>query len=117
MKVVITGSRNDVSRALIENALEYLPEDTIIIHGAAPGVDRNAGSVARKNGYKVVEVAAEWENYGRAAGAIRNIKMLDMRPDLVLAFHTDLKKSRGTWHCVSEATKRGIPVVYIEDTR
>jgi len=39
----------------------------------------------------------------------RNIRMLDEeKPDLVLAYPDE--QSRGTWHCVREACKRGITV-------
>lgn len=39
---------------------------------------------------------------------IRNIEMLDQKPDLVLAFWDGA--STGTGHTVAEAGKRGIPV-------
>ena len=39
--------------------------------------------------------------------------MLDQKPDLVLAFHDDLGKSRGTADTVGEAKRRGIPVEHV----
>jgi hypothetical protein len=39
--------------------------------------------------------------------------MLDMSPDLVLAFHNNIKESKGTKDCVSEAARRGILVEII----
>lgn len=36
--------------------------------------------------------------------------MLDEKPDLVVAFHDALHRSRGTKDCVEEAQRRGIPV-------
>ncbi len=34
--------------------------------------------------------------------------MLDTKPSLVIAFHNDLSKSKGTKHIVREAKKRGV---------
>ena len=38
---------------------------------------------------------------------VRNKKMLDMNPDLVIAFHDDIENSKGTKDCIKEAEKRG----------
>jgi hypothetical protein len=52
--------------------------------------------------------AADWKQYGKRAGILRNLQMLDQRPDLVLAFQRN--GSRGTQHTIDEARKRGIAV-------
>ena len=54
---------------------------------------------------------ADWDTYGKQAGFIRNIQMLDEKPDLVIAFQKNA--SRGTQHTINEARKRGIPVEVI----
>jgi hypothetical protein len=36
--------------------------------------------------------------------------MLDLKPDLVIAFHEDLNVSKGTMDCILEANRRGIKV-------
>ncbi len=53
---------------------------------------------------------APWDTMGRKAGFVRNVWMLDEQPDLVIAFATDIKTSRGTRHCALEAEKRGYPL-------
>ena len=84
---------------------------TNVIHGGARGADSLADHAARRLGcFGVKEFPARWEVYGRAAGMIRNEQMLDQEPDLVVAFHEDLRRSRGTAHTVREARRRGIPV-------
>lgn len=58
-----------------------------IIAGGARGADTLAASWAmiEWTGYK--EYPANWQRYGRAAGAIRNQQMLNEgKPDLVVAF-------------------------------
>lgn len=104
--------------------LRKLPRTATIIHGAAPGADHLGGVMAEGLSFhEVIAVPAHWrhkdcepncqEVVGRAAGPIRNRKMLDMKPDLVLAFHDDLKNSAGTRNMVEIARKAGIEVQVI----
>jgi hypothetical protein len=57
---------------------------------------------------KTLSIPADWKTHGRSAGPKRNLMMLDMKPDLVLAFWDG--KSPGTKHLIENARKRGIPV-------
>lgn len=111
--ILVCGDRNWANRASIAKCLKALPLDTIILHGGARGADSIAGEEASKLGLKVEVFPAEWDKYGPAAGPIRNIKMLDRNPHLVMAFHPDLAKSRGTAHTVREARKRQIKVYLV----
>lgn len=115
MKVLVCGSRewDDVHR--IDVRLEQLGRGTTVIHGAARGADRIAGGVATSLGYTVREFPADWRGQGKAAGVIRNLEMLDQKPDLVLAFQRS--GSTGTQHTIDEARKRGIPVEVIRYER
>lgn len=114
MKVLVCGDRNWVEYDKIRRRLELLPkEDTIIIHGAARGADTIAGIVGYQLNFKVKQFTAQWLKYGKAAGAIRNKEMLDQKPDLVIAFHSNLDQSKGTKNCINEAKRRGIPVEII----
>lgn len=56
---------------------------------------------------------ANWSQYGHAAGPIRNQKMLDQNPDLVIAFHFDLEHSKGTKDMINRAKKACIPVRFV----
>jgi hypothetical protein len=114
MKVIISGDREWDNRQVIEDRLRQLPPNTIIIEGGCRGADLSAREVALDIGLEVVEFPAAWKKYGpKAAGPIRNIKMLKTKPDLVIAFHDDLGKSKGTKHMVLEARKRKIEVEII----
>lgn len=110
MDVIVCGGRDWIDSEVIRLALSQLPADTVIRHGAARGADRIADEIARELGLKTWAFVAEWDRLGRGAGRVRNLAMLDTQPipSLVLAFPT--KASRGTWHTVREAKKRGIPV-------
>lgn len=119
-KILVCGSRTWRDATIIERhmkvaAAHHHLHPIVIIHGAAAGADTIAESVALDHGWEIVSKPAEWEKHGRSAGPIRNREMLDLKPDLVLAFATpSLARSTGTRDCVTEARKRGIPVRLIE---
>ena len=115
MKILICGDRNwehdEAIARVINDYHAFLGDSLIIISGGARGADSDAAWWA-KNFFriKLIEINANWKRYGNAAGPIRNREMLDLEPDIVLAFHNDIENSRGTKDCCREATKRGIPV-------
>jgi hypothetical protein len=113
MLVLVCGDRNWSDIDKIRRVLSKLPPKTTIVQGGAKGADTLAWEVAFELGFKVITVEAEW-HLGPRAGPIRNRKMLDMNPRFVIAFHNDLKKSRGTADTVREAKRRDIQVVVIE---
>jgi hypothetical protein len=116
MRVLCCGDRNWTSYEIIRRELEKLRPDTFIIEGCANGVDSISGDVATQLGYIVLEFPADWKKYGRAAGPIRNKQMLDEgKPDLVLAFHTDIENSKGTKNMIEQSMKRKIRVVLIKE--
>ncbi len=115
MKVIVCGDRNWLGWAAIERELERLPAGTTIIHGAARGADTIASVLGVRMGFHVKVYPAQWEQFGRAAGAIRNKWMLDAGPDLVLAFHSDIRQSKGTANMIEIAKKAGVEVKLFED--
>ncbi len=115
MKVVVCGCRRWTDKTIIRKRLAKLPPDSIIIEGGCTGADLMGRLVALEIGLEVVEFPAAWKKWGKAAGPKRNIKMLDTKPHLLLAFHNDLESSRGTKHIVKEAIHRGIPVEVIDN--
>lgn len=104
MRVAIVGSRgySDLN-AVIEYVAE-LPTDTVVITGGARGVDLTAETAARKRGLEVVVHLADWENLGKAAGPIRNQKVVD-DCDKLTAFWDGT--SPGTKGVISLASKAG----------
>ena len=60
---------------------------------------------------RVLAFPADWDKYHKAAGHIRNQQMLtEGKPTLVLAFHHDLARSKGTKDMVRRALKAGLAV-------
>ena len=123
MKILFTGGREwddaetvDAALCMVLERLGLKSNEVIVVEGGARGLDTTAHRIAADLGCKVMTFPAEWSKYGRSAGIIRNRRMLDTAPDLVLGFHSDLKSSKGTKDCVSEARKRKIPTVVIDSS-
>lgn len=113
MRVLVCGSRGWHDRDRIARRICELPpsDETMVVHGAARGADRIAEQEAQKAGLFVEPHPADWERYGKRAGIVRNLEMLDSGIDLVIAFHDG--RSTGTQHTIDEARRRGIPVEII----
>jgi hypothetical protein len=67
-----------------------------------------AGMAAKVLGFPIWEFPADWDTHGRSAGPLRNRKMLDTKPDLVIAFHGNLNASKGTKNMVHQARRNGV---------
>ena len=111
MTILVCGSRTASMksvRPLAEAILsKHDPNTTTVIHGDCRGADTWAALAALTLGMKVVPYPADWGTYGKAAGPIRNQRMLDEgKPDLVLAFTPSLKG--GTWDMITRARKANI---------
>ena len=81
---------------------------TAIIEGGAPGADAGARIFADMAGIPVTTFKADWYTHGKAAGPIRNQRMIDEgKPDVVLAF----PGGKGTADMIRRAEAAGIRVV------
>jgi predicted Rossmann-fold nucleotide-binding protein len=107
MRVLVCGGREYGAYNKVAATLEGL-SPSIIIQGGASGADQLALSWARQNRVVTRTFHADWETHGKAAGPIRNQKMLDEgKPDLVVAF----PGGRGTADMVRRAHEAGIRVI------
>jgi hypothetical protein len=113
-RVLVCGDRYWTDKEMIKEKLSKNKDNIdMIIEGGANGADRLASECAKELGIPVMEFPANWKKYGRAAGPIRNRQMLDEgKPEVVLAFHDDITKSKGTKNMVEQARKRN-KTVYV----
>jgi hypothetical protein len=113
MKVLVSGARNwpDELAHLVFDKLCKLPRNTIIISGAAKGVDTLAEEFADDVGLEKDIFPANWDKHGKAAGPIRNQQMLEHGPDLVLCFFKNFEKSKGTKDMYQRAKKAGVKTI------
>jgi hypothetical protein len=115
LRVLLTGDRAWVDREVVREVLGLFPPGTEILVGDCPtGLDRMALGLACEMGMRRRTFAADWHLHGLAAGPLRNKAMLDARPDMVVAFHRDLKRSKGTKDCVNQAVRRGLPIHLVD---
>lgn len=132
MIILVTGDRNWSDRDFLFARLdEYhaISPITRVVEGCARGADMLSGDHppippafaddpgfpggwAWARGIPGDHYPADWVQYRRAAGPIRNRQQLrEGHPDVVLAFHDDLARSKGTADMVAIARKAGVPVV------
>ena len=97
MKILICGDRNWTNTYVMRKVMRrFFNDKTILIHGNARGADKMSGRIAQEIGCLVKSYPADWDTHGRSAGPIRNRLMLSKSPDIVIGFHDDISKSKGT---------------------
>lgn len=124
--LLVTGSREFDNRQLISDVLgwSWIDWAGTIRHGDCPtGADRMArewcenlnsdpcmGQVVKHD-----PMPADWKRYGKTAGIVRNIEMLDKNPwpDMVAAFLQRGAKNSGTRHTIGAARARDIYVMEV----
>lgn len=99
MRILVTGSRDwDDFEAVFAAILEQDPcaehddcqdesHRITIVHGACPtGADAMADTAGAMWGVEVERHPADWEQYGKSAGFVRNAEMVELGADICLAF-------------------------------
>jgi hypothetical protein len=121
-RLIVCGDREWTEAWPIRRELEKLCQEgevELLIHGDARGADTIAGVVGAALGIPIKAMPARWKLHGHGAGPFRNGKMLEKLQEvpkgeerilLVLAYHKDLKRSKGTKHMVGIAQNAGILV-------
>lgn len=111
IKVLVCGGRNYDDFLTLDETLENLDIHQgieLIIQGGAKGADKLAQDWAYMCNKPCLRVPAEWSKHGKKAGILRNIKMLQYGPNLVVAF----PGGRGTAHMTKIAKEAGIDILY-----
>lgn len=117
MIICVTGGRDFNDQLFVYNVLDVIhsiENITLLVHGAARGVDTLAARWATKNCiiHTDKKYVAEWEKFGKAAGAIRNAKMLKSEAiELLVKF----PGGNGTANCFNLANKIGILTLDVEE--
>lgn len=117
LRVLVTGSRQWTDRQAVDGALLECWHEALqvgaagitVVHGACPtGADAMAAAWAFRHGVEAEGWVAEWASLGRAAGPLRNERMVRAGAQVCLAF--PLGRSSGTWDCARRAELAGIEV-------
>lgn len=112
MRIGVTISRDydkydDIEDGLSEATQGISYHKVTVVHGASQ-MDWFIAGVAHTLGMNLEAHAAEWSEYGKRAGPIRNEEMVDLGADVWLAFIKN--ESRGATGCAKLADEAGIPV-------
>jgi YspA, cpYpsA-related SLOG family len=108
-RVLVCGGRDYTEWDVVRDTLESL-RIRALCHGAAKGADTLAAAYGKQceGFFETFAYPADWTKDGRAAGPIRNQRMLDeFQPDLVVAF----PGGRGTADMVKRARRANIEVL------
>jgi hypothetical protein len=109
MRILVCGDRHWTDYEMVLGVLVKL-RPAVVIEGGCQGADACAKLAAGLLRIDTLSFPADWRTQGKAAGPIRNQRMLDVgKPDLVVAFHDDLGRSKGTNDMLSRAELANIP--------
>ncbi len=112
-RIVIAGCRdyNNYSEAkdFIDSCLTNIrtQHTLIIVSGGCSGADMLGEKYANENGFKIERHNANWSEFGRSAGPIRNKKMATIS-DYVICFWDG--KSKGTKSMIEFAKQLEKPI-------
>lgn len=113
MRVIVAGAVAWDDVGAIRRELTKLPAGCTIIHGDTPGADAIAGELGVELGHTVEKWeknSADRKRYKKLAWMGLNERMLASGAELVLGFHPDIEKSKGTKHLVELAREAGVEV-------
>lgn len=83
--IAVVGSRDYDRLETVHDQVASLPDGVIVVTGGARGVDAVAEDAAREAGLDVRVMNANWSKYRKAAGPIRNKKLVT-KADKALVF-------------------------------
>ena len=107
-KVIVAGSRTFSDYGLLKSKLDVVfkkRRPSAIICGEAKGADTLGRKYAEENNITVASFPANWKEFGKQAGYLRNEEMAD-NADACIVFWDG--KSAGTKHMIETAKKKGL---------
>lgn len=128
--VIVAGDRNWDNEIPVELVLKGLQAQCgrklVIVHGAAPGLDEMADYIAEYLSITRRPFPADWDQFGPAAGPIRNRDMLKWCQtrkgaslELCVGFHNEIMgktprgNKRGTRDMLDIASTAGVPTLLV----
>ena len=112
-RVIIAGSCSftdyDRLQAVCDNILanKCRTHAIVVISGTARGADTLGERYAQERGYGLQRFPADWQQYGRAAGPIRNRQMADNADALICFWNGHSPSAK---NMISTANRRGLNV-------
>lgn len=110
MKIAVIGSRTFKDYTLLKKILDEENID-MIVTGGAKGADSLSQHYAKLNGLTVLIFYPNWKEFGKAAGFVRNHKIVE-QADKVIAFWDGV--SKGTKSSLDIALKQNKPIRIVD---
>ena len=116
-RVIIAGTRSFNDYELLRDSCNNLLSEKqrthtiVVISGTARGADQMGERYAKERGFQLRRFPADWEQYGKSAGHIRNAKMAD-NADALIAFWDG--ESNGTKNMIDNARRKGLAIRIIQ---
>lgn len=113
MNIIIAGGRDfnnyEFLKEKCSNVINsFLFKDDIkLVSGKAKGADTLGENFAKEFNYQLLEYPANWNEYGKSAGYIRNEEMAKIS-QVLIAFWDG--KSKGTKHMINLAKKYNLEI-------
>lgn len=126
LRIAVTGGRDYDNWDMVVHALRQMPDDAILVHGAASGADRLCAEWWDMQDRKAESHPADWtaecqatcqlghrrtrpdgSDYCPAEGHYRNQRMVDSGLDLLIAF----PGGRGTADMVRRCEAAGVEII------
>lgn len=115
-RIIVAGGRDFNNYILLTKTLDsvlerYTLSEVSIVSGCCRGADAFGERYAKEHGIPVVRFPADWLEYGKAAGPIRNRKMAEYASEgegILVAFWDG--RSRGTASMIRLAEKAGLQI-------
>lgn len=104
MKYIIAGGRDFNNYNLVCAVCNNLTGLTEIVCGDARGADALGAKYGEEHGIPIKHFPAKWNEYGKAAGFIRNAEMAEYA-DCAICFWDG--KSKGTKHMINAMRRLG----------
>ncbi len=114
MRLIIAGSREINNPSLIELfMLDFRKAQGPfeLFCGMARGVDMTAYRIAERWDIPIHEYPAKWDDFGKAAGYLRNTEMAENADALLLVWDG---YSKGSKHMLNIAIKKRVPMIVIQ---
>lgn len=115
MRILVCGDRNWMDYSAIRDTLKVFKETSgieYIIEGEASGADTFARIAAEELNIPCAKFPAKWAEFGLSAGPRRNLQMLiEGKPNIILAFHDNIKNSKGTMNMIEQSKRAGLKVI------
>lgn len=108
MRVVVAGSRNIFDYELLKRAIDESGfEITEIVSGGAKGIDSLGEHWAAHNSVACKVFNADWQQFGRRAGPLRNKEMAEYADALIAIWDGE---SKGTKNMILNAQNSGLQI-------